>query len=133
MDQEAVLFANEAFYQAFAARDLQAMEDLWHAGHPVACIHPGWGALYGRDAVMASWRDILTNPNAPAIACRQPKAHVIGDTAFVTCFEEIERSFLIATNIFVRHGAVWKIIHHHAGATAATPAEEEQESAVRPN
>ena len=134
MDQEAVLFANEAFYQAFAARDLAAMDSLWATAQPVACIHPGWGALDGRAAVMASWRDILTNPNAPVITCQQAKAYVHGDTAFVVCFEEIGGNFLIATNIFVRRGQVWKMIHHQAGATAAKPAEaEEAEPPARPN
>jgi len=133
VEQEAVLFANEAFYQAFAARDVAAMDELWAAGRPVACIHPGWGALDGRDAVMGSWRDILTNPNAPVIICREPKAYVHGDIAFVVCFEEIAGNFLIATNIFVRHGAVWKMIHHQAGPTAAKPGTEEIESVTRPN
>lgn len=133
MEQEAVLFANEAFYQAFAARDVSAMDDLWAVGRPIACIHPGWGPLDGRDAVMASWRDILTNPNTPVIACRQPKAYVHGDLAFVICFEEIAGNFLIATNTFVRRGAVWKMIHHQAGPTAAKPGAEEIEVTARPN
>ena len=51
MDHEAVLFANEAFYQAFAARDLAAMEEVWAHHCPVACIHPGWPPLHGRQAV----------------------------------------------------------------------------------
>ena len=46
-DEEAVLAANEAFYRAFAARDFAAMDALWAAEAPVACIHPGWDALVG--------------------------------------------------------------------------------------
>ena len=43
--EAAVLFANEAFYRAFADRDMDAMAALWAADGPVACIHPGWPAL----------------------------------------------------------------------------------------
>ena len=51
-DREALLFANEAFYLAFADRDMEAMETTWSATTPVACIHPGWGVLTGRDEVL---------------------------------------------------------------------------------
>ena len=53
MAQEAVLFANEAFYRAFAERDIAAMEQLWAQAAPVACIHPGWSPVVGRERVLA--------------------------------------------------------------------------------
>ena len=134
VEQDAVLFANEAFYRAFAARDLAAMEDLWARDCPVACIHPGWGPLFGRDAVMQSWRGILGNPDSPAVACHAPRAFVYGTTAFVTCFESLSGGFLIATNVFVRAGAVWKLVHHQAGPTGAHPEEEAgADTPERPN
>ena len=46
-DDEAVLFANEAFYRAFADRDVEAMDEVWAQGVPVACIHPGWQRARG--------------------------------------------------------------------------------------
>ena len=58
----AVLAANAAFYSAFATRDMTAMSELWAAEAPVACTHPGWPVLLGRDDVLASWRGILENP-----------------------------------------------------------------------
>jgi hypothetical protein len=61
-DQISVLFANEAFYAAFAARDIEAMDELWSRRPNVTCIHPGWSPLIGRDSVMQSWRAILSNP-----------------------------------------------------------------------
>src|SRR5436189_231886 len=67
MQNDAILFANESFYRAFAARDAAAMEALWATDLPVACIHPGWAPLTGRAAVMQSWRNILSNANAPKV------------------------------------------------------------------
>lgn len=132
-DHDAVLFANEAFYRAFADRDFAAMEALWSTDGPVACIHPGWGALTTRKDVIESWRRILSSENSPKVACRQAEAFIHGEVAFVVCYEEIQGNFLVATNVFRRAGRQWKIIHHQAGPTAHRPVEDESDAPVRPN
>ncbi|MEK9726186.1 MAG: nuclear transport factor 2 family protein [Rhodospirillaceae bacterium] len=120
-DSDAVLFANEVFYRAFADRDEAAMEDLWSHVAPVACLHPGWGPLFGRDEVIQSWLAIIRNPDSPAILCHDAHALVYGETASVVCFEEIGGNFLVATNTFVREGRVWKMVNHQAGPTSVRP------------
>ena len=67
-DSDAVLAANLEFYRAFTARDLAAMEMLWAHKVPVACLHPGT-ALKDRTTIMESWAGILSNPDAPRVAC----------------------------------------------------------------
>jgi len=124
MNDSAVLEANEAFYQAFAHRDFQAMDRLWSKESEVACIHPGWAPIFGREMVMASWQGILGNPRSPAITCRQPRAFLQGDNAFVVCFEDLGGVFLIATNSFRRETGGWKLIHHQAGPAPEAVAEE---------
>ncbi|KZC97642.1 nuclear transport factor 2 family protein [Oceanibaculum pacificum] len=125
-DRTALLFANEAFYAAFATRDMGAMEDIWAKRAPVACIHPGWGLLEGREAVMQVWRSILAGNNAPIITPRGAKAFLYGDAGFVTCFESLPEGFLIATNLFVKEDAAWRLVHHQAGPTQDQPPEEEE-------
>lgn len=125
-EEDAILAANEAFYRVFANRDLDGMDELWARGVPVACVHPGWEALSGREAVMASWREILENPDSPAIACSHPAAFLFGDVALVICYELIEDSFLVATNLFFRERGEWKMVHHQAGPTVHRPAEPQQ-------
>jgi hypothetical protein len=125
MSETEVLAANETFYRAFAGRDVPAMDALWARARPVACIHPGWGPLTTRDAVMESWQAILTGRNAPRIVCAAPRAYLLGDTAFVTCFEAVGNAFLIATNIFAREDGQWRMVHHQAGPTNDAPPEPE--------
>lgn len=112
-----VLAANTAFYAAFAASDPEAMDALWARARPVACIHPGWDALRGRERVMASWRAILAG-DSPQVRCSAATAHVLGDSAFVVCHEMVEGSLLVATNVFVREAGAWKLAHHQAAPLA---------------
>jgi ketosteroid isomerase-like protein len=114
-DQDAVLAANLEFYRAFAARDLAAMDALWARQTRVACLHPGWNALKDRDTIMESWAGILSNPEAPRIACFDEEVFLYGDAALVLCEEELEGGTLAASNLFVREEGKWRIAHHHAG------------------
>lgn len=113
-----VLKANEDFYRAFARRDLAAMTRLWSTERVLTCIHPGWSVLRGRGRVMESWRGILANPDSPAVRCVEPRVTLLGDSALVVCFETLEESRLIATNVFVREGDAWLLVHHQAGPVA---------------
>jgi hypothetical protein len=114
-----ILAVNGAFYRAFAARDLGAMEALWATGVPVACIHPGWNVLRGRDLVMGSWRSILGSDSCPDVVCANATAHVLGDSAFVVCEEQIADDVLVATNVFVNERGSWKLAHHQAAPVAS--------------
>jgi ketosteroid isomerase-like protein len=139
-EREAVLFANEAFYRAFADRDFRAMMDAWAHDDPVACIHPGWPPLVGHAAVMESWRRILGNPESPKVACRHAQAFVVGDAAWVVCFEQLADQTLVASNMFRRDGSRWRMVHHQAGpcaplapGTEEDDDEDEEEAPARPN
>ena len=114
-DEAAVLFVNQAFYEAFSDHDIGAMDAIWSRQGPISCVHPGWGALAGRDAVMQSWAAILSSAGAPRIICRSPSAFVFGNVAYVICYEEVDSSFLVATNIFAREDVSWRLVHHQAG------------------
>ncbi|MDJ0948004.1 MAG: nuclear transport factor 2 family protein [Alphaproteobacteria bacterium] len=117
-EQRAILGANQRFYDAFAQRDLVAMDRLWARSAAVVCIHPGWNALIGREQVMESWRSILGNANAPRVRCLRPTVHHFGNGAFVTCYEALSEGLLVATNIFVLEDGEWRMVHHQAGPTA---------------
>lgn len=130
---DAVLFANEAFYLAFGSRDYSAMADIWASRAPVACIHPGWPPLHGREDVLESWRGIFGGDNPPEISCHAPRAYVYGDVATVLCYERVPQSYLIATNVFTREGGLWKLVHHQAGPTNGSPEAHQDEEPPKIN
>jgi len=121
-ERDAVLFANGAFYLAFSTRDVKAMAEAWAEGHEISCIHPGWAILYGREAVLKSWQGILRNPNAPKVKAHNERVDMLGEAAVVTCIEELNgRQFLAATNVFVKAGSAWRLVHHQAGPANVDP------------
>jgi len=125
-----VLEANEAFYRAFNGRDTEAMERLWAVRHPVACIHPGWDILDGRDEVLRSWRGVLASGGAPIVACTRAEARVLGEVAYVTCHEVLGRARLACTNLFVREDGAWRMVHHQS--TPIAPGEARPEPSAGP-
>ena len=121
--EAAILAANTAFYSAFNDHDLEAMAALWSSSPELTCVHPGWNVLRGREAVIESWRAILGNPQQPKIVGAAERAQLLGNvgpntTALVVGRELVGGSPIAVTNVFVREGAAWKLLHHHASPIA---------------
>ena len=116
--ERALRAANDLYYRAFAARDLDAMESLW-ADEGVACVHPGWPALVGRKAVIGSYRDIFRNPSQEAVTARDMKLLVSDGDGRVYCVEEVGGALLAATNWFRLIDHDWRLLHHQASPLAA--------------
>jgi ketosteroid isomerase-like protein len=120
-DRAAVFAANAEFYRAFADGDFPAMTALWAEREPIVCIHPGWPPVSGRSDVLASWRGILADPPQPPVRPSDEQVYLMGEAAMVVCFESIGEVFLAATNVFLREGGAWRLVHHHAGVTEHRP------------
>ena len=113
-----ILNANAAYYRAFRQGDDALMGRVWHEAD-VVCLHPGWPPITGRAAVLASYRRIMSNPNQPPVTCHDEQVIITGDVARVICVEAVAGAQLIATNLFLRSGAEWRLIHHHASLLSA--------------
>jgi ketosteroid isomerase-like protein len=131
-DLAALEFANDAFYQAFAAASLEAMAAVWAEQPNVFCVHPGWPPITSRDEVMASWHEILSNAGPIPVRCVAPKATIHGDIGLVCCYERFANQHLVASNLFIRANGGWRMIHHHAGPLARVPDEAKVEDQPRP-
>ena len=117
-----VEFANDAFYAAFNAGDLEQMSAVWAHEHPLVCIHPGWLPLFGREAVLQSWGRIFASATQNArIACHEPRTFLQAGLSSVICYEEMQGGWLIATNNFVVEQGHVMMVHHQAGFCSEPP------------
>ena len=121
MHPNEALFANEAFYLAFAEGDFPAMEQIWSQRDALVCIHPGWSALLEREAILASWQAILGNAQQPKITHYGARAVSMGNCVAVICYEELPGSVLAATNVFVEEGGRPRMVAHQSGPCSSPP------------
>ncbi|MCA3178735.1 MAG: nuclear transport factor 2 family protein [Burkholderiaceae bacterium] len=121
--------AERAFYAAMADGDLDRMMALWADDDAAVCNHPGGPRLIGREAILASFRDIFAGGGV-RIAVAGVHAWLNGDVAVHSLIERIavdgrggtETVEVVATNVFVRSGGGWRILVHHAGVSDAEDA-----------
>ena len=128
--RESLLEANAAFYQAFESLDMRAMAALWEESDRLFCVHPGWQALFGREAVIGSWRNIMSNTGRIRFTITGLRADIDGLVGRVTVHENIQTiaggqrhsASAIATNLFSfdEEDGLWRLFHHHA-SLAGTP------------
>jgi ketosteroid isomerase-like protein len=117
-DESVVRAANQAFYDAFERRDLDAMSDLWEHSDRVLCTHPGWAPLRGWSAVAASWFALFHDAAPTQFILTEQRVEVLGDVAWVTVDENIIGAQVGATvsavNLFVRdERGAWRLVVHH--------------------
>ena len=119
-DEEAVQAANRAFYEAFEARDLDAMSQVWEHSDRATCTHPGWATLRGWARVTASFFALFQNGQRLQFILTNEQVDVSGDTAWVAVDENIlgeqTGSTVAALNVFARaaSGEPWRMVVHHA-------------------
>jgi hypothetical protein len=114
--------ANAALYTAFETADVDAMQAIWDEVDPGAlvCVHPGWPMLRGRSSVLRSWSAVMAGTEYIQFFLTDVRVTVVGDSAVVTCTENVltsadvgENASVVATNVFVRRGDGWRLQVHH--------------------
>ncbi|MBI1940462.1 MAG: nuclear transport factor 2 family protein [Acidobacteria bacterium] len=120
-DEQEVLAANQAFYEALQSLDLSRMEAVWLQEDWVRCLHPGWDLITGWEDIRESWSNIFRSTGQMRVEVGRTLVHVQDDVAWVSCIENVTSAFeggfstamIEATNIFVRRSSQWRMVHHH--------------------
>jgi len=119
---QALLAANEAFYSAFEARDIDTMSEIWAHTDNVTCTHPGWPTLRGWAAVAGAWFTLFQGDNEMQFILTNVSASVAGIVGWVTLDENIisgaGANSAAATNIFVLTDGEWRLVVHHGSGIA---------------
>lgn len=124
-DEAEVLGANEAFYAAVEAGDLDALHQLWASGPASVCVHPGAEPIHGTAGVLRSWALIMANTDYIQFFLTDVRVSVAGDVAAVTCTEniltagdeqlaEFRGGKARAMNVFRREPEGWRMWIHQA-------------------
>ena len=122
---EDVLAANRRYYEAFEARDLDAMSDVWERSDRSLCTHPGWATLEGWGAVAASFFALFQSGQQLQFVLTRERVTVIGDAAWVSLDENLlgdQGGVTVSTvNIFARHPDGWRMVCHHGSVVQVSP------------
>ncbi len=116
-DMDELLAANQAFYDAHEARDLDAMATLWSTGDDLVCVHPGWRILRGEREVLSSWAAIFGGGGRNQFIITNAESFIRGDVGVVTCDENLvdvtAGATIAATYVFERIDGAWRLVAHH--------------------
>lgn len=121
-----------AFYQAFEAKDVDAMMAAWAEDEDIVCVHPGGPRLVGYDAVRASWERIFAGEGRVSFRIEQIVTIETVGLAMQSAIENIHageasaQASALATNVFMRTPSGWRMVCHHASAAPPMPAPEKK-------
>jgi hypothetical protein len=127
--------ANEEFYNAAEAGDLDRLGAIWLSGPfeaSVQCVHPGWAPVFGRDDVLRSWAVVCANTPFLQFFLTDVRVDVVDRIAVVSLTENIITDMSAGTseddpgfiaggrattiNLFRRSAEGWQLWMHHASA-----------------
>ena len=123
--------AENAFYEALERCDLEAMMAVWSEDEEIVCVHPAGQRLAGQAAVREAWRQMFAGgPNMRVHITQQVviagvmiEAHSAHENITVAG-EARPRPPMVATNVYLRTAAGWRMIVHHASPAPGEPVAE---------
>jgi uncharacterized protein (TIGR02246 family) len=113
--------AENAFYEALERGDLEGMMAVWSEDEDIICVHPTGPRLSGQDQVRESWAKIFAGGSGPRVHITQQVAvsgmmiavHSLHEN-FTVEGEARAQAPVVATNVYLRTAAGWRMIVHHA-------------------
>ena len=121
--------AQNAFYEALERSDLDAMMAVWSEDEDIVCVHPAGQRLAGQAEVREVWRQMFAGgPNMRVRITQQVviagvmlEVHSVHENITVAG-EQRPRPPMVATNVYQRTAAGWRMIAHHASPTSGQQA-----------
>lgn len=123
-DPDGLSAANQRYYEAFEASDLDAMSDLWERSERATCTHPGWSTLRGWSSIAASFMALFQSPGTLQFVITDLQPVVVGDVGWISLDENLlgdDSGITVAVlNLFTRGADGWRMVAHHGSVVQAT-------------
>jgi len=131
--------AENAFYEALERSDLEAMMAVWSEDEEIVCVHPAGQRLAGQEQVREAWRQMFAGGPGMRVQITQPvvvagvmiEVHSLHENITVSG-EQRPRPAMVATNVYLRTAAGWRMIVHHASPAPGEPPAAEPAPAPSP-
>lgn len=124
--------AENAFYDAFCAGDIESMMRVWAVSFDVACVHPSGPRLEGIPEIRKSWELIFKNGVQREFNLRALR--VVGsDDCHIHLVEEnitvagtsLVSPPVLATNVYQQLEDGWHMVLHHASVSPSPHPDDE--------
>jgi ketosteroid isomerase-like protein len=127
--------AEDAFYEAIAQANLDALMSIWAEDEDIVCIHPTGQRMDGHVAIRESWRSIFASNPRFSMHIR---GKVRWESALISVHCVVEMLYLqkdrtahgpmLSTNVFIRGTNGWRLVSRHSSATMQISEDEENVS-----
>jgi uncharacterized protein (TIGR02246 family) len=120
--------AENAFYEALERCDLEGMMAVWAEDEDILCVHPAGPRLTGQDQIRESWSRMFAGGPGPRVQISDQ----VAITGMMLAVHSVHENFtvpgdarprppVLATNVYLRTAAGWRMIVHHASPAPAQP------------
>ena len=132
-EQDAVRAANQAYYAALSARDIEAMEQVWSRSADDVLVAPPIrpAAHVSWDKIKKQYETFWATLEELTVSMDEPTVHMEGNVAWVYGTEQAKRRTKdgqvsggpnFGTNIFVKRDGRWLMVFHQAALMPQQPA-----------
>jgi len=116
--------AEQAFYDALASGDLEAVMRVWADDEEIVCIHPAGMRLVGAEQIRQSWQEVLSQGSLHIELVHSFCTHTV--MSATRCHLErimirgqfgMQSAYCNVTNVFHNGPSGWQMVLHHASPT----------------
>jgi ketosteroid isomerase-like protein len=109
------------FYAAMQEGHLENLMATWADDDEITCIHPGGPRLSGPPAIRAAFESLFSNGSINAqpervrrLTTQNSAIHSVIERIQINTPEGPQIIWLVATNVYVKTPAGWRLVVHHA-------------------
>jgi len=117
--------AEAQFYEAVRDGDLERLMAVWADDEDVVCVHPGGARVVGAQAVRAAFEAIFASGSIAVHPEHVKRVHAMGSAVHsvlerydIVTVDGPRTGWVVATNVYVKTGAGWRMVAHHASPGA---------------